>query len=61
MGSRTTIIIAHRLSSLQHADHIVILEDGQVTAKGSHQDLLAGESLYRRLHGLQALDRLALA
>ena len=61
MGSRTTIIIAHRLSSLQHADRIVILEDGQVTAKGSHQDLLAGESLYRRLHDLQALDRLALA
>jgi subfamily B ATP-binding cassette protein MsbA len=61
MGSRTTIIIAHRLSSLRHADRIVILEDGQVTAEGSHQDLLAGESLYRRLHGLQALDRLALA
>jgi ABC-type multidrug transport system fused ATPase/permease subunit len=61
MGSRTTIIIAHRLSSLQHADRIVILEDGQVTTKGSHQDLLAGQSLYRRPHGLQALDRLALA
>jgi ATP-binding cassette, subfamily B, bacterial MsbA len=61
MGSRTTIIIAHRLSSLQHADRIVILEDGQITSGGSHQDLLAGQSLYRRLHDLQALDRLTLA
>jgi ABC-type multidrug transport system fused ATPase/permease subunit len=58
MGGRTTIIVAHRLSSLQHADRIVILEDGYIAEEGSPQELLAGQGLYRRLHDLQALDRL---
>jgi ABC-type multidrug transport system fused ATPase/permease subunit len=56
MGGRTTIIIAHRLSSLQHADRVVILEDGHIAEEGSPQELLAGQGLYRRLHGLQALE-----
>jgi subfamily B ATP-binding cassette protein MsbA len=58
MEGRTTIIVAHRLSSLQHADRIVILEDGYIAEEGSPQELLAGQGLYRRLHDLQALDRL---
>jgi subfamily B ATP-binding cassette protein MsbA len=58
MEGRTTIIVAHRLSSLQHADRIVILEDGYIAEEGSSQELLAGQGLYRRLHDLQALDRL---
>jgi ATP-binding cassette, subfamily B, bacterial MsbA len=58
MGGRTTIIVAHRLSSLQHANRIVILEDGYIAEEGSPQELLAGQGLYRRLHDLQALDRL---
>ena len=56
MGGRTTVIIAHRLSSLQHADRIVILEDGHIAEEESPQELLAGQGLYRRLHDLQALE-----
>ena len=55
MGGRTTLIIAHRLSSLHHADRIVILEEGRVSEEGSHQDLLAGNGLYRRLYDIQTL------
>ena len=55
MGGRTTLIIAHRLSSLQHAQRIVILEEGRISEEGSHQDLLAGNGLYRRLYDIQTL------
>ena len=55
MGGRTTLIIAHRLSSLHHADRIVILEEGRVSEQGTHQDLLAGNGLYRRLYDIQTL------
>jgi subfamily B ATP-binding cassette protein MsbA len=55
MGGRTTLIIAHRLSSLHHAQRIVILEEGRVSEEGSHQDLLAGNGLYRRLYDIQTL------
>ena len=54
MGGRTTLIIAHRLSSLQHAQRIVVVEDGQISEQGSHRDLIANSGLYRRLHDLQA-------
>jgi subfamily B ATP-binding cassette protein MsbA len=56
MVGRTTIIIAHRLSSLHHAQRIFILEDGRISDEGSQQELLSGQGLYRRLHDLQALD-----
>jgi subfamily B ATP-binding cassette protein MsbA len=48
MGGRTTIIVTHRLSSLQHADRIAILEDGYIAEEGSPQELLAGQGLYRQ-------------
>ena len=56
MGGRTTLIIAHRLSTLHHAGRIAILEEGQIAEEGSHQELLAGGGLYRRLYDLQALS-----
>lgn len=56
MVGRTTIMIAHRLSSLHHAQRILILEDGRIAEEGSHLGLLAGQGLYRRLHDLQALE-----
>ncbi len=59
MVGRTTIIIAHRLSSLHHAERIFILEDGHISQEGSHEELLSGKGLYRRLRDLQALDGLA--
>ena len=55
MGGRTTLLIAHRLSTLHHADRIIILEDGQIAEEGSHEELLEGRGLYKRLYDLQAL------
>jgi len=55
MGGRTTLLIAHRLSTLHHADRIVILEDGRIAEEGSHEELLEGRGLYKRLYDLQAL------
>ena len=40
MRNRTTLVIAHRLSTVQHADRIVVLNNGQIVETGSHQDLL---------------------
>ena len=55
MGGRTTLIIAHRLSTLHHAGRIIILEDGRIAEEGSHQELLDVGGLYKRLYDLQAL------
>ena len=52
---RTTIVIAHRLSTVHQADRIVAMEAGRVVEQGSHKDLLAEGGLYRRLYDLQLL------
>ncbi|MGH8020328.1 MAG: ABC transporter ATP-binding protein [Opitutaceae bacterium] len=52
-GKLTTILIAHRLSTLAHADRIVVLEHGRVTQIGRHQQLVARDGLYRRLWAIQ--------
>ena len=54
--NKTTIIIAHRLSSVVRADKIVVLEDGRINEVGSHQELLAKKGLYSRFWELQTLD-----
>jgi subfamily B ATP-binding cassette protein MsbA len=53
MLNRTTFVIAHRLSTVMHADTIVVLEKGRVVEVGTHNDLVDGSGLYRRLHSLQ--------
>jgi ATP-binding cassette subfamily B protein len=53
-GRQTTLVIAHRLSTLMQADRIIVLERGQVVQSGNHQSLLAEEGLYRRLWRIQS-------
>jgi ATP-binding cassette, subfamily B, bacterial len=50
---RTTLVIAHRLATIVHADRIVVVADGRVVEQGSHDALLAAGLLYRRLHEAQ--------
>ncbi|AKN74204.1 ABC transporter [Streptomyces sp. PBH53] len=49
------LVIAHRLSTVQHADHVVVLQDGRTAAGGRHEELLAGNALYRDLAAGQML------
>ena len=53
--NKTTIIIAHRISSLQHAERIVVLEDGKVAETGDHETLLQAGGIYRDLHEKQMI------
>jgi subfamily B ATP-binding cassette protein MsbA len=53
MQNRTTLIIAHRLSTVQHADRIVVLDDGKIVQIGSHAELLEQGGLYKRLYEMQ--------
>lgn len=57
-GTRTTIIIAHRLSTVRDADNIVVLDQGRIVEVGSHAELLNREGIYRRLHSLQETGEL---
>jgi ATP-binding cassette subfamily B protein len=53
MEGRTSIVIAHRLSTIQHADQILVMHKGKIRERGTHQELLALDGLYRKLYELQ--------
>lgn len=53
MAGRTTIMVAHRLSTIQHADMIYVMHHGKIREHGSHQELLAMNGIYKKLYELQ--------
>jgi ATP-binding cassette subfamily B protein len=57
MQGRTSIVIAHRLSTIQHADQILVMHRGEIRERGTHQELLAQDGLYRKLYELQYKDQ----
>ena len=56
MKNRTSVIIAHRLSTIQHADEIIVLHEGILVERGSHTQLLATGSYYKKLYEMQAFQ-----
>lgn len=56
MKNRTVIVVAHRLSTIQHADNIVVLENGKIVEQGSHNELLAIEGAYKKLVNIQQFN-----
>ncbi len=60
MANRTTLVIAHRLATVQKADRIIVMDEGRIVAEGRHADLIRQGGLYRRLAELQfSVDRVA--
>lgn len=53
MEGRTTIMVAHRLSTIQHADCIMVMHKGKIREQGTHQELLAQDGIYKKLYELQ--------
>ena len=61
LAGRTSVVIAHRLSTIRNADQILAIEDGRITERGTHEELLAGGGLYADLYRRQFRDPVASA
>ncbi len=57
MANRTVLVIAHRLSTIKNADHILVMDRGQILETGTHQELMTSEGLYHRLYMMQFKDQ----
>lgn len=56
MEGRTTIMVAHRLSTIQHADKIIVMHQGRIQESGTHQELLRQDGMYKKLYELQLVE-----
>jgi ATP-binding cassette subfamily B protein len=56
MRGRTTVVIAHRLSTVRAADRLVVVDDGRIVEEGTHEALIAADGLYTRLAQRQLID-----
>lgn len=56
MEGRTAIMVAHRLSTIQHADKILVMHQGEIKETGTHQELLQRDGMYRKLYELQLAE-----
>ena len=56
MEGKTSIVIAHRLATVQHADRIIVMNDGEIKATGTHAELMKHDTLYREYAELQLLS-----
>ena len=56
MATRTSVIISHRVSTVQHADLILVIDDGRIIERGTHSELLAHGGLYAHMHEYQQLE-----
>lgn len=54
MKNRTSLVIAHRLSTIKNADEIVVVNNGEIAERGTHQELLEKQGVYARLHAMQS-------
>ncbi len=57
-SGKTNIIIAHRISTIQHADHIIVIDEGKLIEQGNHDQLVANNGLYNSLYQKQLLEKM---
>jgi len=61
MANRTVLVVAHRLSTIRHADEILVLEQGRIIERGTHENLMKSDGRYRSIHELQFASGTSLA